>query len=363
MIDERTKKSFVEQCVARPTLAQVARAAGVDKSTASRALRDDPAISQETRIRVQQVAAHLHYVPNAHARRLSQSQSFVLAVGLKSFDHSDNADPFLMEMLAAITHAATEAHYDVLLSFSEDDSQELLTYQRILGGMHADGVILMDMHRNDPRLDYLCAYRYPHVLFGRSEEDLRRAGRYPYPWVEVDNRHGARLGTEHLIDHSHTRIAFIGGGSLDYFSIFDRHHGYRDALQAAHIPFDPALLIPGPVSEAEGYRMTRHLLELPKPPTAIFAFGDVMAAGIMRAARELDYTVGQDLAVIGFDGLGLGSYLSPALTTLRQPLRQVGQSLVISLIAQISDAPAESPHLLLQPELVVRASSDGVRPR
>ncbi len=360
MSDDLAKGPSSEQSVARPTLAEVARRAGVDKSTVSRALRDDSAISAETRARVQQVAAYLHYVPNANARRLSNAQTNVLAFASRAFRRNDDSDQFLMELLAVITREAVAAHFDVLLCCPEEDENDLQMYERILGGHHADGIILMDLRRNDPRLDYLCARGYPHVLFGRSDVDIRRARRYPYPWVEVDNRFGVRAGMEHLLALGHTRIAFVGGDFAEYFCVFDRHTGYHEALQSAHIANDPELFLPGPVTEAEGYRLAQHLLGHHQPPTAIFAFGDVMAAGVMRAAHEAGRVVGRDLAVVGFDGLGLGRFLTPSLTTLRQPLQEVGRSLVQLLIAQIQGNTMSDAHVLLCPELEIRASTGGV---
>ena len=353
------RKVVAMQRIARATLQGVAAAAGVDKSTASRALRDDPAISLATRERVQQVAALLHYVPNANARRLSQARSHVLAFFTQAF-HSpaDPSNPFLMELLAAITQEATARQFDILLVSSEAEAyeREVAAFERIIGGNHADGLVLMDLRAQDQRLAHLCARQYPHVLFGRSDEDLRLARRYPYPWVEVDNRLGTRTGMEYLIAEGHRRIAFIGGTER-FICDRDRHAGYREALASAGILADPALFMQSDVTEAAGYQLTRQLLTLEQPPTAIVAFSDVMAVGVMRAAQDMVHPVGRDLALIGFDGLGIGKYLMPSLTTLSQPLHQVGQAVVQLLIAQLNGDAVAEPHVLLAPELIIRDSS------
>jgi DNA-binding LacI/PurR family transcriptional regulator len=348
-----------EQRVARPTLAEIARAAGVNKSTASRALRDDPTIGLETRLRIQELAAQLNYVPNASARRLNHARTDTLAfVSRALVMGTSGSDPFLVELLTGISDAAANHHFDVLLVRAEEGEHELDVYQRILGGRHADGVILTDLRPNDRRLDYLCSRRYPHVLFGRSAEDLRDAERYPYPWVEVDNRTGARIGTEHLIGLGHTRIAFIGGGDTYHWER-DRRAGYCDALAQAHLPDDPLLCVPSGISQQDGYQLTQRLLARDDPPTAIFAISDALAVGAMRAAREAGRIIGRPFPVIGFDGLGLGTYLTPPLTTLRQPIDDVGRMLVQLLIAVLTGDPPGEKHVLLQPELVVRASSGG----
>jgi DNA-binding LacI/PurR family transcriptional regulator len=348
-----------EQHASRPTLAEIARKAGVNKSTVSRALRDDPAIASKTRLHIQHLAAQLNYVPNASARRLNHARTDTIALVSRALNlDTSGADPFLAELLAGIADEAANHHFDVLLARAEEGEHELAVYQRILGGRHADGVILTDLRPNDHRLDYLCRRRYSHVLFGRSDEDLDSARRYPYPWVEVDNRTGARIGTEHLISLGHTRIAFIGGGDTYHWER-DRRAGYHDALAQANLPYDPHLCIPSGISQKDGYLLTQRLLAWEEPPTAICAISDVLAVGAMRAARDAGATIGPRFSVIGFDGLGLGAYLTPPLTTLRQPINDVGRMLVQLLIGVLTGTPLAEKHVLLQPELIVRASTRG----
>lgn len=341
------------------TLAKIARKAGVNKSTASRALRGDPSVAAATRKRIQQLADELHYVPNASAMRLTNAQTNVLAFASHGFVWKPGgSDPFLVELLTEITQRAAAHGFDVLLCRYEPGERELETYRRVVGGRHADGLILTDLRPNDPRLAYLCEQGYPHVLFGRPAADLDEARLYPYPWVEVDNRAGARIGVEHLLSLGHRRIAFVGGSDV-YFCEVDRLAGYRDALAAAGIPFDSQLCLTGGVTheEEDGYRLTRSLLETDEPPTAIFAFSDVVATGAMQAAREMGRSIGREFGIMGFDGLGLGNYTTPPLTTLRQPIRYVGRMLVDLLQGFLAGRPLDECHLLLTPELTVRAST------
>ncbi len=359
MANKASDSADGKQLVARPTLAYIARAAGVNKSTASRALRGDPAIGNETSQRIQRLAAQLNYVPNASARRLNRAQTDTIAIVSRALNLSaTGTDPFLVELLAGVTDEAANRHFDVLLARAEEGEFELNVYKRILGGHHADGFILTDLRASDPRLDYLCARRYPHVLFGRPAEEQRDARRYPYPWVEVDNRTGAHIGTEHLISLGHRRIAFIGGGDT-YFWERDRRAGYRDALEKASIPYDSGLCLPSGLSQEDGYALTQRLLSQEMPPTAIFAISDVLAVGAMRAASDAGQTIGRSFSVMGFDGVGLGAYLTPPLTTLRQPINYVGHVLVQLLVDLLAEEPLAEKHLLLQPELMVRASTQG----
>jgi DNA-binding LacI/PurR family transcriptional regulator len=343
----------------RTTLLELARAAGVNKSTASRALRGDSSIGRETRQRIRQLADELHYEPNASARRLTYARTEMLAFASHAFIQGrSEADPFLVELLGAMMRQAGEMGFDILLCHPVAGPKEVDVYRRVVGGRHADGFILMDLRARDPRLPYLMEHQFPHVLFGRPDEDLALANAYPYPWVDVDNRFGARIAVEHLIGMGHRHIAMLGGGQ-SYIAAHDRFGGYRDALATAQIPFDAPLYAAPGISQEDGYRLTRELLALPAPPTAIFAFSDMLAVGAMRAVQETGLVVGRDIPVVGFDGLGLGAYVTPQLTTIRQPLQQVGALLVQLLIAAIKGEPPQG--ILLKPELVVRASTNDSR--
>lgn len=348
--------SSARKRAARPTLAQLAHAAGVNKSTASRALRGDTAIALATRTRIQQLARELRYEPNASARRLFHARTDVIAFTLHDFRRLESgSDPFIAELLEAVLQEAAQHQLDVLICRPQPSKVELDSYHRIVGGGHADGVIVMDLRPDDPRLPYLCAQRFPHVLFGRPALALDQANEYPYSWVEVNNRAGARMGTEHLLALGHQRIAFLGCGDVYTFEI-DRRAGYQDALAAAGLPYTDELCTASGVSQEDGYRLTRDLLAAADPPTAIFAVSDVLAVGAMRALRDLGITVGAGFPVMGFDGLGLGAYLHPQLTTIRQPLAEVGGALVRLLVETLhTSAPPE--RVMLLPELVVRAST------
>jgi DNA-binding LacI/PurR family transcriptional regulator len=358
---EDTRGSPPPPAVTRPTLADIARAAGVTKSTVSRALRGDPTVGRDTRQRIQRLAAQLNYFPNASAKRLTNARTDTLAFASRALRPSDAGyDPFLVELLAGITDEAASHHFDLLLSRADEGGNELEVYTRVLGGHHADGFIVADLRPNDRRVDYLCAQRCPHVLFGRPSQDLAASRRYPYPWVEVDGRTGARVGTQHLIGLGHIRIAFISGGD-DFFWEADRLAGYRDALARAGLPFEQRLCVASGYSQESGYQITLDLLDHPDPPTAIFAISDVLAVGAMRAAQETGRIIGRDFSVMGFDGVGLGAYLTPPLTTLRQPTDYVGRMLVRLLVGVLNGEALPDRHILLQPELVVRTSTDGPR--
>jgi LacI family transcriptional regulator len=345
-----------DQRPAKATLADLARAAGVNKSTASRALRDDASIASDTRERIRRLATALQYEPNASARRLSHARTDIVALASHALSRgAGDSDPFLVELLGALVREASSRGLDVLVCHAEPGEDEMDVYRRVVVGRHADGFILMDIRPEDPRLELLRERGMPHVLFGRPELDLELALRYPYPWVEADNRAGARAGTTYLIGLGHRRVAFLGCGDT-YIYEHDRLAGYRDALADAGIAFDLGLCTASGSTQDDGYRLTRELLERARPPTAIFAVSDVLAVGAMRAARDFGLSVGRSFPVMGFDGLGLGTFLTPTLTTLRQPIARVG-SLLARLLAGRLAGHTAAHHILLRPDLIVRAST------
>ncbi len=342
----------------RPTLATIARVAGVNKSTASRALRGDVVIASETRQRIQQLAAELSYEPHVSARRLTSARTDIIAFTTHSFARGRGvADPFLAELVSAVTIEAATAGMDVLLCLADPGPNELNAYRRVVGGKHADGFLLMDLRPDDLRLPFLCERGYPHVLFGRPYLDLARSREYPYPWVEIDNRKGARAAVEFLIMQGHRRIALIGCGG-EYICEIDRFAGYRDALDAANIPFDQSLCTGHGQTQQDGFQLARALLEKPNPPTAILAISDIVAVGAMLAVRDLGRRPGQDVPVVGFDGIGLATFVTPALTTVSQPIPQVGKLLVQLLLAELRSTPVAERHILLDAELTIRASTE-----
>jgi LacI family transcriptional regulator len=188
---------------------------------------------------------------------------------------------------------------------------------------------------------------------------MRRAQRYPYPWVEIDNQLGARRATEYLLSLGHTRIALVGTEQLQDDPLIctdDRLQGYRSALKTARVPYDPALFIPSALTEDEGYQVAQQLLALPDPPTAVFA-ADIVAAGVIHAAQDVGKLVGRHFSVVGCDGLDLGRVLRPSLTTLSLPFARIGQRLVTLLVHQVRGEEIEEKHIIVEPELIVRDST------
>jgi DNA-binding LacI/PurR family transcriptional regulator len=292
------------------------------------------------------------YRPNISARRLQQQRTETLGFVIPT--HGPRfSDPFFSELLAGIGNEAAEQEYDLLVSTRASGAEELKTYKRMVMEQRVDGMLVVRTRREDARISYLLKERFPFVAFGRS--DLN--GNFPY--LDVDSRQGLRQIVQHLIDQGHRHIAYISA-PMGLMFASHRLEGYKEALATNGIPFDFGLLIEGELTERSGYAAAMHFLSDNPRPSAIVASNDLMALGAISAARELGLTVGRDLAVTGFDDVPLAAHAHPPLTTVRQPIYEIGRRICRMLIRILEGKPLEERQVLLEPELVIRASSTRV---
>ncbi len=333
------------------TLQDIADRVNVSVATVSRALAGYGDVADETRQRVLHVADELGYRPNVIARRLQQQRTETIGFVIPT--HGPRfSDPFFSELLAGIGNEAAEQEYDLLVSTRAPGSEEMAVYERMVMEQRVDGMLVVRTRRQDPRILYLTEQSFPFVAFGRS--DLAT----DFPYLDVNSGAGIRRLTQHLIDLGHRRIAYIGAPDNLVFAQH-RLNGYRDALAANDIPFDETLVVAGKLTERSGYEATQILLTRDPRPTAIVASNDLMATGTISAARRLDLTIGEEVAVTGFDDVPLAAHAHPPLTTARQPIYEIGRRICQMLIHLLRDEPLENRHVLLEPEVIIRASSDG----
>jgi LacI family transcriptional regulator len=222
-------------------------------------------------------------------------------------------------------------------------------YRRVVRGGHLDGVVVASTRADDSLIARLLEDRVPFVMVGRHRDERVH-------YVDMDNVAAARMAVEHLIRQGHHRIATITG-PLDMTSGEDRLVGYRQALEAHRLPVDDDLMIEGDFDEASGMAAARRLLSL--SATAIFAASDVMAVGALKALREADARVPQDVALVGFDDVPLAAAVEPALTTVRQPIEQMGAmaaDLLLNLLENPPDEQAPAHRIVLPGKLIVRGS-------
>ena len=331
------------------TLEEIAKLAGVSRSTVSRVVNDQPNVREPVRERVWQVIRETGYQPHAAARSLVTRRTRIVAVIIPEAVTTLFTDPFFAHLLCGITQTCNSQGYQLMLSLFNGPAGPEEMYRRVVGGGHLDGMVVASTRVDDPLIDRLLDDRVPFVMVGRHPDER-------VCYVDVDNVAGARMAVDHLARLGHRRIGTITG-PLNMPSAADRLEGYRQAMQAHRLPVDDDLIVEGDFTEASGMAAARRLLSL--PVTAIFAASDIMAVGALKVIRETDLQVPRDVALVGFDDLPIAAALQPALTTVRQPIEQMG-SMAASLLLSLLEGPPEgrppAQRLVLPAKLVVRES-------
>jgi LacI family transcriptional regulator len=332
-----------------PTLEEVARLAGVSRSTVSRVVNDHPNVRAETKERVWEAIRKSGYQPNVVARSLVTNRTQIVGMVIPEVVTKIFAEPFFPLVLRGATEACNNHHYQLLLSLFTNPEDQEETCQRVLRSGYLDGVIVASSLLDDSLI--------PDVL--HSGIPLVSIGRYPdqhVHYVDSDNVGGARMAVEHLVRLGHRRIATITG-RLGMSVGQDRLEGYRQALLAHGIPVRDELILEGDFTERSGMMAMQRLL--PASPTAVFATNDVMAIGALKALRAVGLKVPQDVALIGFDDTPIASMVEPALTTVRQPIERMGSmavELLLDLLASSSSDQVPAHRIILPTELIVRGS-------
>ena len=332
------------------TIEHIATLAQVSRSTVSRVLNDHPSVRPTVRERVLQVIREQNYAPQAAARNLASARTDTIGLIVPRTAARSLADPFIASMIKSLFEASAQQGYFGLLALLTADMEPGF-YDRILRSRHFDGVIIVSSDIDDPILPLLIKDGAPLVLIGRHPYFLN------VPSVDVENRDGAREAVAHLVDLGHRRIGLING-ELQMEAAQARRDGYKQALLEAGIAIDPELMVEGFYSETAAYQAMLTLLDLRQPPTAVFAASDTMAIGALHAARQRELHVPEEIALIGYDDLPFAAHATPSLTSVHQPIGEMGAQAVRLLIEQIKGhGPATS--VRIPARLVVRESSGG----
>lgn len=321
------------------SLKTLSRQLGLTEGTVSRALNGYDDIAPKTRERVRETAARLGYHPNSNARRLATGNAECIACILP-WQSTHIADPFLGELLDGISEALAERHWDLTVTVPRSQEDEIATIRRLARAGRVNGVVISRTLLRDPRVETLQEIGLPFVAHGRT------ASPQDFAWLDTDNFAAMREATLHLAGLGHRRIAHIHG-PLRYNFAAERLMGYRQALQDAGLAAGPALEAGSETDLATGHDAMHRLLAADEVPTAVVCVTDMVAIGAMKAIRELGLLPGRDMSVVGYDGIPIGEHMSPALTTMKQPLHSAGQKLVTMLMSVIDgDDPANNQEIL-----------------
>ncbi|MEW2554045.1 LacI family DNA-binding transcriptional regulator [Streptomyces zhihengii] len=335
----------------RPTLEQVAAHAGVGRGTVSRVINGSPRVSEETRSLVEAAIAELGYVPNRAARALAANRTDAVALVVPESQDRFFSEPYFSHIVRGAGAGLAGTGMQLLLTLAPQ-GRERDTLAQYLAADRVDGVLLVSVHAGDPLPDQLAALSVPVVISGRRSADE------PLAAVDSDNFEGAREAVAHLAARGRRTVATITG-PLDVYGAQRRLDGYRSAVAGAGLDADPRLTAEADFSEEGGRRAMRALLDGRPDLDAVFAASDVMAAGARATLREAGRRVPGDVALVGFDDSAVARHMDPPLTSVRQPIEEMGRTMARVLLDEIAtpSAPPRRPRIVLPTRLVVRESS------
>lgn len=334
------------------TIRDVAYRAGVSTATVSYVLNESRPVGADTRKRVLQAVEELGYRPSVIAQGLQAGQSRIIGYSWRPAS-ANQFNPILEKFIHSVAEATARHGYHVLTFPYPEPYDEVDVYREMAESGRVDGFVLPNTRFDDQRIRYLLDVGFPFVAFGRSNTD------WDFPWVDVDGADGIGQAIAHLVELGHQRIACLGWLDRDPVGQ-DRLAGYKTGMADAGLTVDPTLVVKADHDYYEAYRAAQVWVNLPqnRRPTAVVAFSDLIAIGVMNAAADAGLAIGPDLAVVGFDDAPVAGYLRPPLTSLRQPITDVGERAVQMLIDLVHGETPSSCQVLLKPILIVRDSTN-----
>jgi LacI family transcriptional regulator len=328
------------------TLEDIARLSNVSRSTVSRVINGDEKVSAETRQRVLEIIQQNNFHPNQAARRLAAGRTNILGLVIPARVGTTFSDPYFSQIIQGVSSACNAQEYSLMLWLAEPEHERRMIRQ-ILSNGTVDGVIVSSTLTDDPIVGSLHNSLMPYVLIGHHPALEVNS-------VDLDHVRAAEEAATHLIRCGYRRLATISGPQ-NQTAGQDRLRGFRAALEKNGLAFEPALAVEGDFTEAGGDAAMQKLL--PARPEAVFAASDLMAAGAYRAIRAAGLRIPEDIALVGFDDLPVASQLTPPLTTIRQPIQRMGSLAVETLIEILHQPEIQPRQIILQPELILRAST------
>lgn len=322
----------------------VARKAGVSISTVSRVINESKIVKPETHEKVMQAIEELGYKPNAIARSLKIKNTKTIGILIP-----DISNQFYPEVVRGIEDIANMYEYNIFLCNTDLDKEKEIQYFDVMAEKQVDGVVYIGHDVSDELYKKFKTYGIPIILIGTDYEGI--------PSVTIDNIRASKAIVRYLIKKEHVRIGMITGKHYDPITYGARLEGYKKALDEAGIPFQEELVIEGGYRFKSGYEGARKLMDMENPPTAIFVANDEMAIGAMRAALERGVMIPDELAIVGFDNIDMAGKVYPALTTVAQPMYEMGAIGMRVLTKILNEEILETNKIVLDYSLLERESS------
>lgn len=331
------------------TISDIAKRAGVSTMTVSRVLNASGPVAEKTAQKVKSVMAELNYQPNLIARSLSSQKTMTFGVLIPKTEQLF-LDNYIAQVLSGISDVAQENDYRIMLVPINHSSSNGGCYLNYVRSKLFDGLILLKAKIDDPNLPKLAKTNFPFVLINyRKYSDN-------YNFVDSENVKGAELAMKHLVDKGHRKIAFVEG-TMDETNSRDRLQGYKNSIEKFNLVDREDYIICGQFDRNIAYQRAAQLLDLDDKPTAIFCSDDYMALGVIERIKDYGLSVPKDIAVVGFDNIELSGFTKPSLTTITQPMYEIGRSAVEVLLDLITKKKEPPIRKMLKTELVVRDST------
>jgi DNA-binding LacI/PurR family transcriptional regulator len=336
------------------TIKDVAKKAGVTIGTVSRVLNNKRWVSEECRKKVQVAIKDLHYKPQAHARRLRQKHSQICGV-IAPHHTSVFHSPFFTEIMEGLESVAAEKHYRLLLHPLTETARTQVSYRTLLGDGSVDGMFVLNAWSTDVSVRELAEANVPFVLINgkvSGHEDL--------PYVGFDNRGGVKIAIDHLVKNGHERIGIING-RMTTTNALERFQAFQENLAEHRLEFEKEWVADGDFEEEGGYQAALKILKAIRKPTALLCASDLMAMGAIRALKENNISVPEQMSVIGFDNMEEAAYHEPALTTVAFSPFDMGKLAAEKMFQIIAEEELASRATVLQPKLIERESTSKAR--
>ncbi|WP_141334498.1 MULTISPECIES: LacI family DNA-binding transcriptional regulator [unclassified Paenibacillus] len=325
----------------KPTIVDIAREAGVSIATVSKAIHNTGRMSEETRKKILTIMQDMNYRPNMMASALKGKSTYTVGLLIP-----DLSNPFSSEIARSVEDRGKELGYSVVMCNTDYDPEKEAWYISVLNQKRVDGIISASGFQNEDMLRDLVEQHIPIALITRDSKTIA------VDTVTVDDFMGGYQATSYLIGLGHRRIGTI---VLDLDNGRERLRGYKHALEEAGLPCDEKLILSGFTKE-DGKEAAAKLMEYSEPPTAIVAGNDLLAIGVMLSAKERGIIIPDQLSVIGYDNTILAEITTPSLTTMNQPVGEMGRQVMDLLYQEITGKKKIKKRIVMAPELVIRES-------